>query len=136
MNQLEMRKAIAELCGWQRVENGQRSPLRKHTAFAKTIHDGGFWFEPGVGAHYDGRLLSSDDCLPYYTTDLNAIQKAERLLVEDWGHYFGMLARLSVVERGQPPYDGPVSVATQILWLTEPDIRAEALCRIFDKWKD
>ena len=112
-------KAIAELCGWHHIimddEYGPDRGLPKQIPFSEGV----VFLE-----------------LPDFRTDLNLIHLAERKLVKDWGHYFGMLARLSVVERGQPPYDGPVSVATQVLWLTGPDIRAEALCRIFNKWKD
>lgn len=111
MNDNEINIAIAEACGWQKVDELNSS-----------LHHFRCWVEPGTGRKQHWKFRVSP---PSYTTDLNAMHEAEKVLTaEQFQDYDIELTDQYVLHQSNNPIH---ATARQ---------RAEAFLRTLGKWKD
>ena len=115
MTDQEINIVIAEACGWTAPDDCTRTPKHK-------------WKSPLDGCCYDQ--------IPSYTTDLNAMHEAEKILdpiipenvnvySDTWEKYAGELEH--ICEHSDPKHCAHHTTARQ---------RAEAFLRTIGKWKE
>lgn len=110
MDKNQQQIAIAEACGWTRMEI-QEAPVhwRDHPIISHK------WIRPNV---------DSDSEPPDYLNDLNAMHEAEEILTDHTG-YWQWIERL----QGGPPLKFTLLRA-------KADVRAEAFLRTIDRWEE
>lgn len=119
MSDDEINIAIAEACGWTIFTNG--SDRR------------GDWHVKRPG--YTGAGYTTGHAVPEYTSDLNAMHEAEKVLEHepvcggDFGSYLDTLVDLACANPSHPSgYTTAVTATARQ--------RAEAFLRTIDKWKE
>ena len=116
MTDNEINIAIAEVCGWKHQTNAES----RIEAWRKDFSDGS----------YTEGLLS-------YTTDLNAMHEAEKVLTEEQGRQF-VRELYSIFDRANEAFEyaaGEPVVTTWYLLGATASQRAEAFLRTLGKWK-
>jgi hypothetical protein len=117
-----MRIAIAEACGWK-----QRKPVT--TEYHK-------WARPG-----QSDFIWSDDFIPDYLSDLNAIHEAEKVLIEKGGmecasrYRFGEILFEMIGGSYGPDGENESSDSNFLLAHATAAQRAEAFLRTLNLWE-
>lgn len=114
MTDQQMRVAVAEMCGWRRLE-------LPHPIFVKA------WEHPDHP--YAWR---EEKELPDYPNDLNAVHEAEKLMLKTEKQCAECAVALASLCKGFP-YD-PFHGTAGYVWHATARQRCEALLRVWGKW--
>lgn len=119
MKPKQQRIAIAEHCGWSRIEN------------AHTMMIGGLW----VGYPPNNALVGQKEQIPDYLDDLNAMHEAEETLdtIQHLMFYQEMVHILDTNEDGSHRYGACLYWETMHATASQ---RCEAFLKATDRWQD